>query len=251
MSKNSVYTKEELELLDMDILITRGMLYAYGIIPLEELYILVKKYNKELKRNKLIKIIKNNEKISNDFEIKDIKTGAGLYECVVYKKIEKSFLEDADIIFMIKRKKLKKEQLLTYAKYGMNIKDKNIESLIVMLKEFLDDNDFEIIMTRVFENLNYDIHLDKTEILLFDKLLKNKKEKITGKKYVEIRNTIHNVLQNCASWRAAGYDVTKAVKMLEEIEMEHFFEEFEEQFDEDDYYIDNNIYNFNEDELPF
>lgn len=86
MNKKIAYTQKELEMLDMGVVITRGLLWAYGIIKLEELYGMVKKYNKSLKRNKLITIINKNKSISENFKIKDIKIETGLHECFVYKK---------------------------------------------------------------------------------------------------------------------------------------------------------------------
>lgn len=47
MKKRIAYTKKELEKLDMNVVITRGILWAYGMVELDELHKMVKKYCKQ------------------------------------------------------------------------------------------------------------------------------------------------------------------------------------------------------------
>lgn len=122
-------------------------------------------------------MIKKNESISRCFEIRDVKTEEGIYECVVYKELPLSFLKDVGVLFLMDRKKFKKNEILVYSKYGMNSKDKRFEQFITVLKEYLDEEAITYILLRVFENLNYDDDLEYTETILFDELTNSQKKK--------------------------------------------------------------------------
>lgn len=73
--------------------------------------------------------------------------------------------------------------------------------------------------------------------------------------YVEIKKKIHDILQNCSSWRANGYNVVQFVKILKKFEMEHRFEDFDEEdyiFDPEDVIdFEKDFFNLDDDDLPF
>lgn len=135
----------------------------------------------------------------------------------------------------------------------MNINDARINCMLVILKKYLNGKSFEKVMKRIFENLNYNEDFKLTEILLFDEVIKNEKEKITGAKFFEIKDAFYKVFHHCSSWKTAGYNVKKLAKEIEK--KENMYDVFEEilEFEEfnETFYEKGEYSNVKDDDLPF
>lgn len=213
----------------------------------------------------MIKIIKEDETISKDFEIKNIENEFGEFECAVYKNLSENFFDNPELLFLLEKRQLKRDEILIYSKYNINVNDENIDSLITLLKKYLDDDSLKRVMKLVFENLNYGSDLEKTEVLLFDELIKSEKEKIDGKKFFEIRMIFENILMTSNSWGMVGYSIEEFSEDFEK--MQNAFEYFDEEDFEDDFEMDDikdfkkiskkdfsdfcNCLDLSDDDLPF
>ncbi len=250
MSKKIAYTEEELKNLDINVLITRGVLYAYGLITFEELYKIVKKYNRNLRRTNLVSIINKDETISKYFKMKQINTDCGKFDCVVYKKLKKNFLDEAATsLLVIKRKKLKKDEILIYSKYGMNINDKNISSLISILQEYFEKETLERIMEVVFRNLNYEDNTKELEVLLFDELVNSKKKKISGEVFANIKEKMYDVLNNSIAWKAGGNSVSDMADFMISLQEDNILDNLERMLDIN--LLEDCMQDIDDDDFPF